>query len=282
MKGFESPADGGAAPATGCWVWPYRVPPHIAARVLARCEGVARAFDRPGLWVPICLAIGALPAGLSYATGVGGAHAATALAAAVLLAGAAVRDAAFRGIAALALIVIAHSAVNVRLAATDPEGLVAVLPAGARYWDESRQWIRTGDNAEYELRAWLPAHVELAGGVTLLGYASLGFTPLSRGLEQVDMMNFYVGQLIVHSRSAWLAAVAGWHPWSVCRGLGCLVLMFETVSFSLQRLTGRTLSPWNRRGPRWAAVAAFFALDAAIKYLYMEDVRSLLAGNLLS
>lgn len=264
----------------GCWIWPYRAPRRVADGVYRLCERSAGLMEDPRVWPVLCFSAGALPAWFSYAAGLPGAHALTAIGTVPLLAGAAVRDAMWRGMAALCLIMLGQSAVNVTLAAVDPEGLAAVLPAGARYWQESRQWIVTGVNPEYELSSWLPEHLLLWIGVPLLAYVSLGVAPLVRGLEQVDMMNFYVGRLIAGSESPWLAGTLGWHPWSVCRGVGCVILIYEVVSFSLSRLTGRPLSTPRRRAARWTAALVFLALDCAVKYTCMEPVRSALHANL--
>ena len=222
-----------------------------------------------------------MPAWLSYAAGVPFGHVVAAVGILPLLAGAVVRDDAVRGLSLLLFMVLGQSTVNVTLAAIDPEGLATVLPAGATYWEESRRWIETGVNPEYELRSWLPEHLRLWIGVPLLTYVSLGIVPLVRGLEQVDMMNYYVGRLIADSNSPWLSGLLGWHPWSLCRGIGCAILIYECVNLSLARLTGRALSSGRRRAARWRAALLFLALDCVVKYTCMEQVRSVLAAHLV-
>jgi hypothetical protein len=245
------------------------------------CERSDCLFRDARVWPLLAIGLGALPAWLSYAAGIPIGHIVSAVAILPLLVGAAVRDDAARGLSLLLLMVLGQSTVNVTLAAIDPDGLAAVLPAGARYWEESRRWIVTGVNPEYELRSWLPEHVRLWVGVPLLSYVSLGLAPLVRGLEQVDMMNYYVGRLIADSESPWLAGLLGWHPWSVCRGIGCAILIYECVNFSLARLTGRELSTQRRRAERWGVALMFLALDCVVKYTWMEQVRSVLAAHLV-
>jgi hypothetical protein len=266
----------------GFWVWPYRAPNRVADGVFQICGRCADLVDDARLWPILAIAIGAIPAWLSYVARVPFAHIVSACAILPLLAGAAVRDSPARGMSLLLLMVLGQSSVNVTLSATDPGGLAAVLPAGLRYWEESRHWIVTGVNPEYDVNSWLPDHVRLWFGVPLLAYVSFGVAPLVRGLEQVDMMNYYVGRLIAGSESPWLAGLLGWHPWSVCRGIGCVILIYECVNFSLARLTGRPLSTGQRRAARWRTAFLFLALDCAIKYMWMEQVRSVLAANLSS
>jgi hypothetical protein len=265
----------------GCWIWPYCAPARVADGTWTWCERCAGLLHDARVWPLLAIGLGAVPAWLSYAAGVPFGHFVSAVVILPLLTGAVVRDDALRGLSLLLLMVLGQSTVNVTLAATDPEGLAAVLPAGALYWEESRRWIETGVNPEYELRSWLPEHLRLWVGVPLLSYVSLGIAPLVRGLEQVDMMNYYVGRLITDSNSPWLAGLLGWHPWSVCRGIGCAILIYECVNLSLARLTGRELSTGRRRAARWRAALLFLALDCVVKYTCMEQVRSVLAAHLV-
>jgi hypothetical protein len=168
------------------------------------------------------------------------------------------------------------------LAAWDPEQLAVILPEGAEYWDKSRHWIATGINPEYDVSYWVGAHAQLSLAVGFLTYTSLGMVTLWHGLHEVDLMNFYVGQLIVHSENPWIALGLGWHPWSVCRGLGFLLLTFEVASLSLSRMTGLPLSTPRRRLMRWSGAVLFLLLDAGIKFFALDYVRGLLADNVIS
>ena len=64
------------------------------------------------------------------------------------------------------------------------------------------------------------------------------------------------------------ALAVGWHPWSLCRGLGYGLLTFEVVSYSYQRLTGSTVSTPRRRAWRWALGLALLVLDGMLKWLF--------------
>jgi hypothetical protein len=174
----------------------------------------------------------------------------------------------------------AHSVLVIGLAALDPVGLAVIFPDGEAYWEQSREWIVSGASREYQPGWWLPAHFQLLAAMAAFTYTSLGLISLWQGFHEVDLMNFYVGALLAHSRHPGVALTVGWHPWSVCRGLGYLVLTFEVASFSLQRLTGVPLSPTGRRWRRWLAGLALLLLDGLLKYTLLEPVRQVLAANL--
>src|SRR5262249_54083258 len=130
-------------------------------------------------------------------------------------------------------------------------------------------------------QGWVAAQGQLLGGVVLFCYTSLGFLPFWQGLYEVDLMNGYVSQLLVHSHDPWTALALGWHPWSQCRGIGYLFVTFEVTSLSLARLTGVRLSTRARRCRRWLAGLTFLLLDMLLKFYLLDSVRQALAANLI-
>src|SRR5262249_10273726 len=134
---------------------------------------------------------------------------------------------------------------------------------------------------EYDPGWWLPAHVQLLAGMVLFCYTSLGLIPLWQGLYEVDLMNFYVGRLIAHSHAPGLALAVGWPPWSLGRGVGYLFLTYEVTAWSFTGLTGAPPSRPSGRRWRWGLGLAFLGLDVLLKAFFLEDVRRLLAGNLI-
>ena len=176
----------------------------------------------------------------------------------------------------MVLVLLIHSGLVILWTALDPELMVHVTPSGAAYWEESREWILTGENPEYELQSWLPAHLQLLGGVVILNVLTLGGATLVGGIEQIDMMNYYVGQLLTHSSAPLVSATLGWHPWSVCRGIGYLFITFETVSLSLGQLAGQNFSKLPTRQLRWGIGLSFIVLDGIVKWSCMEHVRDIL------
>ena len=159
--------------------------------------------------------------------------------------------------------------------------MVRVLSGGEAYWRQSHAWIVTGISPEYDLSFWVPSHFQLLGSMILFTYSSLGFITLCQGAYEVDLMNFYVGQLVAHSHNPWLAVGLGWHTWSVCRGVGYLFLTYEVASLSFEHLTGVRLSSRRRRMARWSAGLSFLLIDGIVKFCFLDTVRRLLASNLL-
>lgn len=263
------------------WIWPYRPPEPIARRSLAVAQTLADALGCWPKWLLAGCLAGALPLALDLAMGCDLSRIATAALLTPLLVAAAARDVLGRGLLSMSAAFVAHSLLYIFVASGDPEWLSACQSDGANYWLRSRQWIESGVNPEYETGFWLPAHLQLLAGSSLFSYLSLGFATLWQGLFEVDLMNGYVSQLIVHSNNSWLAGALGWHPWSLCRGIGFLFLTFEVVSLSFQRLTGVLLSTTPRRRRRWLVGLSFLLLDGLLKFHCTEHVRAILAANLL-
>ena len=112
--------------------------------------------------------------------------------------------------------------------------------------------------------------------VVLFSYTSLGLIPLWQGLYEVDLMNFYVGSLLARAEAPGPGLMLAWHPWSICRGLGYLVLTYELTRLSFARLTGLNPGTAFSIRRRWAVGISFLLLDAVLKYLCLEPVRRIL------
>jgi hypothetical protein len=268
-------------PSRPTWIWPWRPPASIADRTLRFAQGLADRVGPWPSWIALGAAVGVIPLLMGYAIHRPEPSALTAWLLAPLLAAAVARDTFWRGLGLLGSAFFAHNVVAVALVATDPAGMAPVLTDGMAYWEKSRAWIETGVCPEYDLSWWIPAHMQLLVLMVAHTYLSLGLATFWQGLHEVDLMNYYVGELVAHSRSPWLAVLLGWHPWSVCRGVGYLFLTYEVASLSLSRLTGTQLSTPQRRATRWALGLGFLVLDGMIKYFCLEPVRRQLAWNLL-
>jgi len=210
--------------------------------------------ERTGRWPCWLLAgclIGAAPMSLTQVIGLAPVQVLTGVLLFPFVAAAALRDWLGRGLLIMIATFAAHSAVVITVFAHDPASLPGEFPAGAAYWDETHAWLTTGVSREYDLNWWLPAHLQLLLGACLFAYTSLGSIPFCLGLHEVDLMNAYVSQLLLRSHNPWTAMALGWHPWSVCRGLGYLFVLFEVSSLSLGRLLGLPLSTLRRRCERW-------------------------------
>ncbi|MBC8289386.1 MAG: hypothetical protein H8E37_03625 [Planctomycetes bacterium] len=263
-----------------CWIWPFRFSPKLRGQLNQLSLRLDGWFQYPVRVLVACLLIGLLPVGASVLLNMPVDRPLTATALTPLLVASARRDSVFLGLGILAVVFVAHCAAMISVTAFAPETLAAIFPDGAKYWDESRHWIVTGENPEYELKSWVPAHFVLAASGAFLTYTSLGFVLIWEGLFQVDLMNVYVGNLVTHSESVWLALALGWHPWSVCRGVGFLLIGYEVCSFSLERLLGLPLSTRRRRILRWSFGLGFLVLDGTLKFFLLDTVQQILHDNL--
>ncbi|MDB5306505.1 MAG: hypothetical protein JWO38_707 [Gemmataceae bacterium] len=262
------------------WVWPWR-PGGQVGRVVLRWAGAADPLTFGRWWPAAAAAVGAVPILLGYAAGSALHQPATAVLITPLFLACLARDRLGRAVGVVALVFGAHSAVAIVLSARDPAGAAAVLPGSEAYWQRTWLWVSTGEDLEYRWAEWLPAHALLLLVVPLGAYTSFGTVPLATGLEQVDLMNYYVGRLAAVSESPAGAVLFGWHPWSVLRGLAYTVLVFEVASWSLERLSGRPLSTRRRRARRWVCGIGLALLDGAAKFALSPVIRDQLFANLL-
>jgi hypothetical protein len=231
-------------------------------------------------WLGLAVVVGIGPVLVDLTLHRAASHVFTPLACLPLLLAATARDRLYPCLTCVGLIYLLHSAAVIALAATAPETLALAHPGGAGYWDETSQWLRTGQGKAYDVGAWGPFHLALAGVMAAWGYLSLGLVPLAQGLYELDLMNYYVGRLLAHSHGPSPGLLLAWHPWSLCRGVGFLFVTFELASLSLSRLTGVPLSSTRKRTTRWGLGVGFLLLDAVIKWSCSEHVRQVLASEL--
>lgn len=230
--------------------------------------------------MPAAASIGALPVALSYLLRVPGHQVATALLLWPLFLAFALRGSWLKGVGTVALAFGAHSALVIAFASLDPARTSDVVAGGSQYWQKQLHWITTGQDPEYALANWVPAHGQLLVAVLLLSLTSLGLLVFYHGLFEVDLMNFYCGQLLAHSKDAAVAVGFGWHLWSVCRGVGFMLITYEVASWALERLGAAPSPARGARVARWSAGLGFVLADAALKYFLLEPVRLHLAANL--
>jgi len=263
------------------WIWPVRLPAAFGAQLYHVAYQLGEGLGGWPRWLLVGALAGTLPLLPDIVLGVTFSHFLTALLLLPLLVAAVARDAPGRGFGAILAAFLTHSVLTIALFTQGSERLATQFPPGAAYWAQTYDWLVTGVSPEYELSHWLPAHGQLFAAVLLFTYTSLGLIVFWHGLYEVDLMNSYVSQLLLHSHDSWTAVLLGWHPWSVCRGAGYLVLTFEVASLSLARLTGVPLSTPRRRRRRWLVGLAFLALDCVIKFCFLDSVRRALAADLV-
>lgn len=282
MKGLDrTRARGGRGPPRGlCWIWPLRHS-HATGKKLWRIAGIADPLCASWHWAAAVVAIGLVPLGLCYCLGIPAHQQVTALLLFPLFVALVRADRQWKAVATIALVFGLHSVLAISLSAIDPTGSARVNRHGAEYWEANLRWIRSGEDPEYEIMNWLPAHFRLLAGMAVFSFCSLGFVSLLQGLYEVDLMNYYVGRLLVESHSQTIALMAGWHIWSILRGIAYTFLVYEFVSLSLQRISGVTLSTPRRRYWRLGVGLFFFLCDCVIKYFAVEPVREHLFRNLV-
>ncbi len=274
MSDFPTTAGG-----TCCWVWPFRHSASTGERIL-RLASAARGLGAPRRWPFAAAVAGTLPLAVGWALGVPGQQHLTAILLFPLFLALVCQDRQRAAIGTIAIAYGAHCFLAVSLAAMDPGGASVVMPGGQEYWEKNLEWIRTGIDPEYQLVNWVPHHALLFVGISLFSFTSLGLVPLFEGVHEVDLMNFYVGRLVMQSRSPELAVLAGWHLWSVLRGVAYAFLVYEVASWSLSRLAGRPLSTPKRHAWRLGVGIAFLLADGGVKYLALDAVRRVLWANL--
>lgn len=251
----------------------------IRGHVRAAATAMAKATSG-GRWLLAGALVGALPLLLALPFGSWLHQPVSAFVLFALLMGPARDDRTGAGVGLLAVAFFAHCSLAIALTAAAPEQASGLFPGGEDYWARQQVWITTGVDPEYAWMAWIPAHFQLLAACVGLGLVSMGMLPLLEGFVEVDLMNFYVGNLVAASEPDLPALLLGWHPWSVLRGICFLFVTFEVASLSQGWLAGRRLSTTRRRLGRWAAAGVFFAADCCVKLLALEPVRARLEAGL--
>lgn len=238
-------------------------------------------LERGWRWVPLAVAVGTLPLLACWPLGQSVHQPISGLLLALLLWGAIHDRRAGVGLAIILLAFASHSFLAITISASFPEQAAALFPDGAEYWAKQQAWIRTGHDPEYEIASWLPIHLQLGVACFVLAPLSLGLAIFARGFYEVDLMNFYVGNLLRESGGAFGAMAVGWHPWSICRGLCYVFLTYELVAWVSAWLTRRSRAPGRGRALRLGVALAFFVADCVIKSTCTEGVRGVLHAALV-
>ncbi len=232
-------------------------------------------------WIVAAVGAGALPLLLAGAWGGSLHQGVSSLLLFMLIIGAAHTRRFARGVIAMGLAFGAHGAVAIAFARFFPETTQRLFPGGAEYWAQTYAWLVSGQDPEYQVSAWLPAHLQLAGAMIVLGYLSMGLIPFLQGFHEVDLMNYYVGRLLSASGDAPVSFALGWHPWSVVRGLGFCVIVMSLAQVSYDRFTGRPSAAWRGQVLRFGLGLALLGLDGLMKYALLDVVRQGLAARLV-
>lgn len=241
----------------------------------ARLAGALRTYPRIMIAAP---AIGALPFLVCYLLQTPGHQFVTAVLLWPLFLACLYDGSVLKPFVAIAATFFVHSAFVILFSSLDPGAVSNVVPDGADYWNKQIQWIRTGVDPEYDVSTWIPAHAQLLAAVLILSFTSLGLMVFYHGLFEVDLMNYYTGQLLAHSKSGPTALLLGWHAWSLCRGIGYMLIVYLVSVWVFSKLTRQPLP--KRLWIGWCAALAFVVLDGVLKFVLLDTVRTGLLANL--
>jgi len=122
----------------------------------------------------------------------------------------------------------------VLLTVSNPSLASRAVISGTSYKEEMFLWIATGEGAEGDPSAFVPAHLINAAFFTLLSFATGGLLALLFGAYQMNYMNFYVGELL--SRVAHptlnnfiIVSLLSWPVYSIIRVLGFVCIGVATT-----------------------------------------------------
>ena len=137
----------------------------------------------------------------------------------------------------------------------DPARAERVVIHGPAYWEEMRAWLETGEGRESDPSRFVPQHALHAGAFVALSLLTASVVSVVFGAALMNYMAYYVAELIRLTPShPWLAALLGWHPWSIVRIVSFVTLGVLLAEPLLRRVT---------RAPRLAPPRALLALALA-------------------
>lgn len=159
-----------------------------------------------------------------------------------------------------------------------PERASAVVLNGPAYWDEMRIWLETGEGREGVPRQFVPQHLLHAVLFVALSLATGSLVSVLFGAVLMNYMSYYVAQVVLSTPShPFLAAILGWHPWSVLRVGAFVVLGVVLAEPLLARIQGARLFRGSRRP--WILLAGCaLVLDVILKAALAPHWRVLLGA----
>jgi hypothetical protein len=139
------------------------------------------------------------------------------------------------------------------LCAHDPARAESVVIHGTAYWEEMRPWLETGQGRESDPSRFLPQHALHAAVFVALSLLTASVVSVVFGAILMNYMAYYVSQVVrLTPAHPLLAALLGWHPWSVVRivsfvTLGVLLAepLLARITRSPRRAAARDRWPWR-------------------------------------
>jgi hypothetical protein len=148
-----------------------------------------------------------------------------------------------------------------------PARAAAVTLNGSSYWEEMRGWVETGQGTESEPAKFVPQHALHAALFAGLSLVTGSVVSIVFGAALMNYMAYYVARVAASSTAhPLLAALAGWHPWSVIRIASFVVIGVILAEPCLSRMQGARRPIGKSR--RWLALAgAGLLVDVVLKTL---------------
>jgi len=157
------------------------------------------------------------------------------------------------------------SGTQITLVATFPARAAEVVPHGPAYWEEMRPYLLTGVGKESDPARFVPEHLSHLAAFVFLAAATAGAGALVLGAWLLGYMSYYVGQVVLLADRPLVAAILGWHPWSLFRVAAFVVLGVSLARILLDRPgAGRW---WREERGALALGASLWLADLALKVL---------------
>jgi hypothetical protein len=167
------------------------------------------------------------------------------------------------------------------LAVADPwQNASSVVINGQSYLDEMQAWVATGVGCESSPSCFVPQHLLHGGIFAVLALLTASAGALAMGAVLMNYMSFYVGSLAGGSETAFMTALAGWHPWSVVRIISFVVLGVVLAEPMLVKVAKAPVIPGRLK---WILIGlGGLALDLTMKTImapsWSEILRQLTGG----
>jgi len=163
------------------------------------------------------------------------------------------------------------------LCVLDPVRAERAVLHGPAYWEEMHGWLETGRGRESDPARFLPQHALHAGAFVVLSLVTASLVSVAFGAALMDYMAYYVSRVVLSTPShPLLAAILGWHPWSIVRIASFVTLGVVLAEPLLRRLTG---APARRPARSLLALAvAGLLVDVAMKAALAPHWAQLLRG----
>lgn len=171
---------------------------------------------------------------------------------------------------ALSLIIIGTAVFSIF-----PEKAEKTVINGKNYKEEMFEWIRTDLGRESSPEDFIPQHLIHAGVFVILSLVSASFLSIIMGSIMVNYMNFYVSQLIIHSKNKAIPIIFGWHFWSLIRVFS-FVILGVLLSEPLLSLIKKKRPQIGKEKFLFSLAISGLLLDIVLKILFSSFI-----GNIL-